>query len=53
MIMVVKVEVFAAEPPCPGCLHLLEMADQIKAKYGDRIEVIKHMGLMRSLRSTS
>lgn len=42
--MVVKVEVFTAEPPCPGCLRLLEYADLIKAKYGDRVEVMKHIG---------
>lgn len=42
--MVVKVEVFTAEPPCPGCLKLLEYADIIKAKYGDKVEVIKHIG---------
>ncbi|MEM2321486.1 MAG: thioredoxin family protein [Candidatus Bathyarchaeia archaeon] len=42
--MVVKVEVFTAEPPCAGCLKLLGYADRIKAKYGDRVEVIKHIG---------
>ncbi|MEM0313021.1 MAG: thioredoxin family protein [Candidatus Bathyarchaeia archaeon] len=42
--MVVKVETFTAEPPCAGCLKLLEHADLIKAKYGDRVEVIKHIG---------
>ncbi len=42
--MVVKVETFTAEPPCAGCLKLLEYADLIKAKYGDRVEVIKHVG---------
>jgi predicted DsbA family dithiol-disulfide isomerase len=43
--MVVKVETFTAEPPCAGCLKLLEYADLIKAKYGDRVEVIKHIGV--------
>lgn len=42
--MVVKVEVFTAEPPCAGCLKLLEIADLLKEKYGDRVEVIKHIG---------
>jgi len=42
--MVVKVEVFTAEPPCAGCLKLLEIADLIKEKYGERAEVIKHVG---------
>ncbi|MEM3577344.1 MAG: thioredoxin family protein [Candidatus Bathyarchaeia archaeon] len=42
--MVVKVEVFTAEPPCAGCLKLLEYADLIKAKYGEKVDVIKHIG---------
>ena len=42
--MVVKVEVFTAEPPCAGCLKLLEIVDSLEEKYGKRIEVIKHIG---------
>ena len=42
--MVVKVEVFTAEPPCVGCLKLLEIADLLKKRYGNRVEVIKHIG---------
>jgi len=42
--MVVKVEAFTAEPPCAGCLKLLEYADSVKAKYSERVEVIKHIG---------
>ena len=42
--MVVKVEVFTAEPPCAGCLKLLEIADLLKEKYGERVDVIKHIG---------
>jgi len=43
--MVVKVEVFAAEPPCAGCSKLLEIADFLKENYGEKIEVVKHTGL--------
>jgi hypothetical protein len=42
--LVVKVEVFTAEPPCAGCLKLLEITDLLKEKYGERVEVIKHIG---------
>jgi len=42
--LVVKVEVFTAEPPCAGCLKLLEIADLVKKKYGKRLDVIKHIG---------
>jgi len=42
--LVVKIEVFTAEPPCAGCLKLLDTADLLKEKYGDKVEVIKHIG---------
>ena len=42
--MVVKVEVFTAEPPCAGCVKLLEVSDMIKERYGDGVDVIKHTG---------
>ncbi|MEM4479324.1 MAG: thioredoxin family protein [Candidatus Methanomethylicaceae archaeon] len=42
--MVVKIEFFTAEPPCPGCIKLLEYGDVIKNKYGEKVEVIKHIG---------
>ena len=42
--MVVKVEVFTAEPPCAGCVKLLEMADEIAKSYGEKVNVIKHIG---------
>lgn len=42
--MKVKVEFFTAEPPCAGCVKLLELANIIKEKYGDKVEVIKHVG---------
>jgi thiol-disulfide isomerase/thioredoxin len=40
----VKVEFFTAEPPCAGCVELLRLADELAEKYGDRLEVIKHVG---------
>ncbi len=43
--MVVKVEVFTAEPPCAGCVKLLEMADEIAKRYGDKVDVIKYIGM--------
>ncbi len=43
-MLVVKVEVFTAEPPCAGCSKLLEIADLLKEKYIEKIEVIKHIG---------
>jgi len=40
----VKLETFTAEPPCPGCVHLLELAEEIEKMYKDKVEVIKHIG---------
>ena len=39
-----KLETFTAEPPCPGCSKLLELADIIKEEYGDKLDVVKHIG---------
>ena len=42
--MPAKFETFTAEPPCAGCVHLLELAEEIEKKYIERVEVIKHVG---------
>jgi len=42
--MAVRMEVFSGEPPCSSCAALLSLADQYKAKYPDKLEVIKHIG---------
>jgi hypothetical protein len=44
MVDRVKMETFTAEPPCPGCSQLLELADRIKEEYGERVELVKHIG---------
>lgn len=42
--MGVKMEVFTAEPACPGCVALLLLADEIAREY-PQVEVIKHTGM--------
>ena len=42
--MPIRLETFTAEPPCAGCTHLLELAEEIERKYKGRVEVIKHIG---------
>ena len=42
--MAVKIEFFSAEPPCAGCVHLMELADEIAAEYSKKVEVVKHVG---------
>ena len=40
-----KLEVFTAEPPCAGCVHLIELADAIANDYSTKVDVIKNIGL--------
>ena len=42
--MTVKMEVFSGEPPCPGCLAILALADEFAKKYKGKLEVIKLIG---------
>jgi len=41
----VKMEVFSGDPPCPGCVAILTLADEFAEKYQGRVEVIKHIGV--------
>jgi hypothetical protein len=40
----VKLETFTAEPPCPGCSKLLGLAEEIEKEYGEKLELIRHIG---------
>jgi len=42
--MTVRMEVFSGDPPCPGCIAVLALADEYAKKYGDKLEVIKLVG---------
>jgi len=42
--MTVKMEVFSGDPPCPGCLAVLGLADEFAKKYNGKLEVIKLIG---------
>jgi len=42
--MKVKMEVFSGDPPCPGCLAILALADEFAKKYKGKLEVIKLIG---------
>ena len=35
----VQVEVFSGDPPCPGCVAIIELAKRIAAKYQDELEL--------------
>ena len=42
--MKVKMEVFSGDPPCPGCVAILALADEYAKKYKGKLEVIKLIG---------
>lgn len=43
--MAVKMEVFSGNPPCPGCVAILELADKVRERYTeDELEIIKYIG---------
>ena len=42
--MTVKMEVLSGDPPCPGCLAILALADEFAKKHKGKLEVIKLIG---------
>lgn len=42
--MTVRMEVFTGDPPCPGCVDLLKLADEYAAKHKGRLEVVSYIG---------
>lgn len=42
--MTVRMEVFSGDPPCPGCIAVLALADEYAKKYKDKLEVTKLVG---------
>ena len=35
----VKLEVFSGDPPCPGCVALVELAEKVALKYAGELEL--------------
>ena len=44
----VKLEIFSGDPPCPGCVAIIELAERVAAKYPDDLElsILKGVGAM-------
>ena len=40
----VRMEVFSGDPPCPGCVAILALADEFARKYKGKLEVVKLVG---------
>jgi hypothetical protein len=45
---VVRLEVFSGDPPCPGCVAIIELAEKVAANYPDVLElsILKGAGAM-------
>jgi len=35
----VKLEIFSGDPPCPGCVAIIELAQKVASKYEDELEL--------------
>ena len=42
--MTVRMEVFSGDPPCPGCVAVLALADEYAEKHKGKLEVTKLIG---------
>ena len=42
--MKVRMEVFSGDPPCPGCVAILALADEYAKKYEGKLEVTRLIG---------
>ena len=42
--MTVKMEVFSGDPPCPRCIAILALADEVAKQYEGKLEVTKLIG---------
>ena len=44
----VKLEVFSGDPPCPGCVAIIDLAEKVAARYPGELElsILKGQGAM-------
>ena len=40
----VKLEVFSGDPPCPGCVALVDLAQRVAGKYPGELELAVYVG---------
>lgn len=40
----VKLEVFSGDPPCPGCVAIIELAQRVAGKYEGELELTIYQG---------
>jgi hypothetical protein len=42
--MMVKLEIFSGDPPCPGCVAIIELAQRVAAKYEGELKLDIYQG---------
>ena len=40
----VKLEIFSGDPPCPGCVAIIDLAQQVAVKYEGELELAIYQG---------
>lgn len=40
----VKLEIFSGDPPCPGCVAIVDLAERVAAKYPDELQLAVYRG---------
>ena len=40
----VRLEVFSGDPPCPGCVAIIDLAKRVEARYDGELELTIHEG---------
>jgi hypothetical protein len=40
----VRLEIFSGDPPCPGCVTIIQLAKRVAAKYEDELELTIYEG---------
>jgi hypothetical protein len=40
----VKLEIFSGDPPCPGCVAIVELAQRVAARYEGELELVIYNG---------
>jgi hypothetical protein len=41
---VIKLEVFSGDPPCPGCVAIIDLTERVVAKYEGELELVIYKG---------
>ena len=44
MVEMVELEIFSGDPPCPGCVAIIELAKRVATKYGGELDLTIYEG---------